>query len=71
VVYQPSLCQVPSLTSQWRGHSPRSTSYRHEESHRGQSGRESRAPAIVSMSCLEGSCCLLVQVTVVTLATPI
>jgi hypothetical protein len=71
VVYQPSLCQVPTLTSQGRGHSPGSTSYRDVESHREQSGRKSRSPAIVSESCLEGSCCLLVQVTVVTLATPI
>jgi hypothetical protein len=41
------------------------------ESHREQSGRKSRTPAIVSMSCLGGSRCLLVQVTIVTLATPI
>jgi hypothetical protein len=45
--------------------------YRDAESHREQSGAKSRVAAIVSMSCLEASCCLLVQVTVVTLATPI
>jgi hypothetical protein len=41
------------------------------ESHREQLGRKSRSPAIVSKSCLEGSYCLLVLVTVVILATPI
>jgi hypothetical protein len=35
---------VPSivLASQWRGHSPGSTLYKHGESHQGQSGRKSR-----------------------------
>jgi hypothetical protein len=71
VVYQPSLCQVPSLTSQWIGHSPGSTTYRDGASHREQSGAKSRVSAIISMSCLEPSWCHLVHMTIVTLDTPI
>jgi hypothetical protein len=61
MVYQPSLCQVLSLTSQWRGHNPESTPYKHGESHRGQSGRKPRVAGHRHLVLLECSLCHVSQ----------
>jgi hypothetical protein len=57
--YLPSLCTSTALTSYRQGYSLGGTRYRDMESHREQSGAKSRVSAIITISYLECSQCLL------------